>query len=112
MNSKKLINKIIQFINPKQTQGRRSFSNLRDLELYLHTPKDTKTILSSLKDNYMVKTIRLTHASNKWVDKETESIALSIKNNRVGAEVRIISSNTKFKTSKTSSIEVFYPDAL
>ena len=112
VDDKRQIDLITKFLSSKTVGNIKTTSKLRDLEINLANTENIKTILTTLSDNYMIKTVRLTSESDELVDYETERLAETFKNNRVGTEIWISSCNKKFKKSKIKRIEVFYPDAL
>ena len=111
-DDEKLVEMISDFWRSKMEGERMITSKLRDLDLTLQTAGDTKVILESLSDNYMIKTVRLSNQSRQRVDEETLKLAEEFKKNRVGTEIRISYTQKQFKKSKNSEIEVFYPDSL
>ena len=112
IDNNELIKLIIEFLNICNDTEQASNCKLRDLELWIQSTEDTKTILEALSKNYMIKTVRILSKSKENVDEETEELAENFKKSRIGTEVRISSGISKFKKSKVSSIEVFYPDAI
>ena len=83
-------------------------SKLIDLELILQNTKDVERILIALKDNYMIKTIRL-NTMNK-VEESTVRTAQEFRQKRVSTEIGINWSDRRFRICDKKTVELFYPD--
>ena len=79
-----------------------------DLELKLQNTKDVERILQALKENYIIKTVRL-NTLNK-VEPSTLNLAKEFRNKRISTEISINCNDRRFRICEKKNVELFYPD--
>ena len=69
--------------------------------------KDVERILEALKENYIIKTIRLD--TLRKVESLTVSLAEDFRQKRVATEIGINWDNKRFRICDKKNVEFFYP---
>ena len=81
---------------------------LNDIELKLNNTKDVKRIFEVLKDNYMIKTVKMNTV--KRIDLEVEKIAEEFRLKRIGTEMCLNSRNKRFRICENKWVQIYYPN--